>query len=341
MLRSRSSRNAGMTNPAIAQSTAVATGATLGRGAAIWNELWWREADFYPRVAQGGAISTVGTLQMVEEMEKASARWQRLDDNDALKSAIDLAKQSLAEVKAQTEYQDQKATRLLTVTTFLSALSGLLFSRFEDAYPIDTITSQPLGSAVLLGCCYGAFAAFVIISLSGALVTFHATRTRFKYPPYQTTEEQEKDPESLLFYGGLIRSRPRAWIKGWVTAGADRDPGDKPTLRDDLRQRYFRHLVSETYLVAAKTADKLRYLEPAQSLLAISLRFLFLWLLLLAPVSILVPSTKPPAQPTKVTLVLAPPPSPSASPALPPGPAENGTPPVVTAPSSGTKGQRP
>jgi hypothetical protein len=280
---------------------------------------------------------------MVEEMEKASARWPALDDNDALKSAIDLAKQSLAEVKAQTEYQDQKATRLLTVTTFLSALSGLLFSRFEDAYPIGTIASQPLGTALLLCCGYGAFAAFVIVSLSGALVTFHATRTRFKYPPYQTTEEQEKDPESLLFYGGLIRSRPRAWIRGWVTAGTQRDPGEKPTLRDDLRQRYFQHLVSETYLVAAKTADKLRYLEPAQSLLAISLRFLFLWLVLLAPISILVPSTKPPAQPAKVTLVPAPSPSPPPSSAAPAGPADNVTPRVVTPPppSNGTKGQRP
>ena len=325
-----------MTNRATAQSTGVATGATLGRVAAIWNALWWREADFYPRVAQGGVISTLGTLPMVEEMEQASARWPALDDDDALKSAIDLAKQSLAEVKAQTEYQDQKATRLLTVTTFLSALSGLLFSRFEDAYPIGTIASQPLRSALLLCCGYGAFAAFVILSLSGALVTFHATRTRFKYPPYQTTEEQEKDPESLLFYAGLIRSRPRAWIKGWVMAGAHCDPGEKPRLRDDLRQRYFQHLVSETYLVAAKTADKLRYLEPAQSLLAISLRFLFLWLILLAPISILVPSTKPPAQPAKVTLVPAPPSS-----AVSAGPADNVTPRVVNPPSNGTKGQRP
>ena len=330
-----------MTNPATAQSIAVATGATLGHGAAIWNALWWREADFYPRVTEGRAISTLGTLRVVQEMEKASARWPTLDDNDALKSAIDLAKQSLAEVKAQTEYQDQKATRLLTVTTFLSALSGALFSRFEDTYPIDTITSQTCGRAVLLGCSYAVFAAFVIVSLSGALVIFHATRTRFKYPPYQTTEEEEKDPESLLFFGGLIRSRPRAWIKGWVTAGANGDPGDKPTLRDDLRQRYFRHLVSETYLVAAKTADKLRYLEPAQSLLAISLRCLFLWLLLLAPISIFVTVTKPPAQSSKVTLVPALAPLPPPLPAQSAGPAENVTPSVVNAPSNGAKGQHP
>src|SRR5262249_28310903 len=152
---------------------------------------------------------------------KASARWPTLDDNEALKIATDLAKQSLAEVKAQTEYQDQKATRLLTVTTILSALSGALFSRFQDSYPIDTVIIQPPCVALLLGTGYAAFAAFVIASLSGALVTFHAIRTRFKYPPYQTNQEQDQDPESLLFYGGLIRSRPRAWINGLVRAHED------------------------------------------------------------------------------------------------------------------------
>jgi predicted component of type VI protein secretion system len=272
-------------------------------------------------------------------MERASARWPTLDDNDALKGAIDLAKDSLAEVKGQTEYQDEKATRLLTVTTFLSALSGVLFSRFEDAYPVDTITRQPLVGALFLGCSYGAFAAFVIASLSGALVSFHATRTRFKYPPYQTTEDQENDPESLLFYGGLIRSRPSAWIKGWVTARADGDPGDRPALRDDLQQRYLRHLVSETYLVAAKTADKLRYLEAAQSLLAIALEFLFFWLVLLALISTVVPSTKPPAHPVQMPLGPAPSSSQLPSPALPGAPVGNVTPSVATAPPTGRKDQ--
>jgi hypothetical protein len=293
-----------MSDPGATKATTVATSATLGRAAAIWNALLWRNVDFYPRIAQDGAISTLDTVSVVQEMEMASARWPTLDDNQALKIATDFAKQSLAEVKAQTEYQDQKATRLLTITTILSALSGALFSRFEDAYPIDTVTIQPLGSALLLGFGYATFVAFVIASLSGALVTFHATRTRFKYPPYQTIEEQERDPESLLFYGGLIRSRPRAWMRGWVTAGANGDAEDKLALRGDLQQRYFRHLVSETYLVAAKTADKLRYLEPPQSLLAISLRCLFLWLLLLASISMLIPPTKRSAQqPIQVTVV--------------------------------------
>lgn len=336
-------------------SAPIATGASLRLVAAIWNALWWRDADFYPRVAEGGVVSTLGTSPMLKEMEKASERWSKLENNDSLKDAIALAKQSLAEVKAQTEYQDQKATRLLTVTTFLSALSGALFSRFEDAYPVSTVLSQPNWITLLLISCYVIFSAFVILSLSGALVTFHAIRTRFKYPPTQNTEDQEKDPRSLLFYAPLIRSRPRAWINGWVTAGADGDFGERPMLRDDLQQRYFRDLVSETYLVAAKTADKVRYLQPAQSLLAASLRCLFFWLLFLAPTSIFAPSTKALIKPIEVTLVSASSPSPQ-SPAMSPAgqvpspqplsapstePAKNGMPPSVAAPAHGSKDPHP
>jgi hypothetical protein len=237
----------------------------------------------------------------------------------------------------------------------LSALSGALFTRLEDAYPIDTIRIQPLGIAALVSGGYVAFAAFILASLSGALVTFYATRTRFKYPPYQTTAEQDKDPESLLFYGGLIRSRPRAWIKGWVVGGAADDPGDRPTIRDDLKQRYLQHLVGEAYLVAAKTADKLRYLEPGQNLLAISLRCLLVWLVLLVAIAAFVPSTKPPSQPIQATLVTSQSPAPpavsptqttvptkgSAPPGLPPKAGDDATQPPATPASNGTKEQHP
>lgn len=314
-----------MTNPVVAPRTSLPTRANLGPMRAIWSALRGGSADFYPRVVEDGGVSTLDTMRLLEEMGQASTRWRRLSNNPDLKVAIELAKQSLTEVKAQTEYQDQKATRLLTITTFLTALSAALFSHFEETHPISAITTQNLGAAVLVGLGYVGFCAFVILSLSGALVTFHATRTRFKYPPFQTTEEQERDPKSLLFYGGLIRSRPRAWVSGWVASGGDGDLGDQPAIRDDLPQRYLQHLVSETYLVAAKTADKLRLLEPAQSLLAISLRCLFAWLLILALVGTLVPSTKPTPKPVEVTLI--PPPSPDT-------PANNGA-----FPTTGESGQ--
>ena len=72
-------------------------------------------------------------------LEKMSAPEMSLDD------AIELAKASLDEVKAQTEYQDQKAMRLLTVTTFLSALSGALFVNFSANYPLRMADSLSAG----------------------------------------------------------------------------------------------------------------------------------------------------------------------------------------------------
>jgi hypothetical protein len=318
-----------MTNPATKQKTSLRTGAELGPVRAILGALFWRSADFYPRVVSAGSISTLETVSVVKEMSAASARWPAIAADDDLAFAINLARQSLSEVKAQTEYQDQKATRLLTITTFLTALSGALFGHFEDTYPISALPTQNTLSFVLVGLGYVGFCAFIILSLSGALVTFHATRTRFKYPKDQTTEDQEDDPKSLLFYGGLIRSRPRAWMKGWVSGGSGFEAGDHAEIRQDLQQRYFQHLVQETYLVAAKTADKLRILEPAQSLLAASLRCLFAWLLVLALVGILVPSTKPVSKPLEVNLI---------QPSLPSNASPNGSLPA-TAPATGETGQ--
>lgn len=228
--------------------------------------------------------------------------WAQLD-GQTIDEAIKLARQSLDEVKGQTEYQDQKATRLLTVATFLIALSGLLFTRFQDSYPLGALSTLSLGGYLLALASYALFGAFVIAALSGALVTFHATRTRFKYPPFETASKQEEDPKSLVFYSALVRVRPRAWANAWVATGVAEADHLAPALRADLFQRYFQNLVGETYLVAAKTADKLRYLQPAQSLLAISLRCLFVWLILLAVLSVAIPPTKSAAAPRDVNSV--------------------------------------
>src|SRR5579862_57732 len=45
------------------------------------------------------------------------------------------AQESLAEAKGQTEYQDQKVSRLLTIVSFLTAAAGALFSKIADCYP--------------------------------------------------------------------------------------------------------------------------------------------------------------------------------------------------------------
>jgi hypothetical protein len=99
--------------------------------------------------------------------------------------------------------------------------------------------------------------------------------------------------------------RPAAWARSFVaiqvTAGRE-----TLVLNPALRQLYFRDLVTEAYLVAAKTADKIRYLESAQRLLSWALRCLLARLVILAIVSFL-PPTAWPAKPTRVELVSTPP----------------------------------
>lgn len=285
-----------------ASPKSVATKANLSLLAAVWNAFWWREIDFYPRIATDGKIETMGTPEVVAEINDATEHWNNIEGT-MIEEALKLARQSLDEVKEQTEYQDQKATRLLTVTTFFGALSGLLFARFQDSYPLGAISTVKSDAIFLLIASYIVFSAFVMAALSGALVIFHATRTRFKYPPFETVSKQEEDPKSLLFYSALVRVRPRTWANAWIATGQAGDGGSRPMLRTDFRQRYLQNLVGETYLVAAKTADKLRYLQPAQSLLAISLRCLFVWLILLGVISVAIPPTKPAVAPTEIKLV--------------------------------------
>lgn len=256
---------------------------------AVWHALWSRDLDFYPRVVgPAGTVISLDTQAMVKEFNEAAQDWTRLDERD-LDDAIKLARQSLDESKDQTEYQDQKATRLLTITTFLTVLSGALFIRFNDTYLLGSLWDRSWWAICLVVLGYAVFGLFLLTALAGALVTFHATRTRFKYPKQESAPREEGDPKSRLFYSGVISIRPKAWAGTFVTESAARTG---PALRDDIVQAYYRDLVSETYLVAAKTADKLRYLEPAQTLLSGSLKCLLLWLIILPIIAVTVDAKK-------------------------------------------------
>ena len=232
--------------------------------------------------------------------------WAKLDPKEeGLDKAIDLAKASLQEAKAQTEYQDQKATRLLTVSTFLTALAGAFFTTFSTDYPLKTLSQQPTCDWWLLVVCYAAFFLFIMFSLSGALVTFHASRTRFKYPAEATVDRQGGKARSYLFFREMIGVTPEGWASSFVTVEGE-GSAQTATLNPDLKIEYLKNYVSEAYLVAAKTADKLRFLQPAQSLLSYALRCLMIYIVLFAWVVTYLPPTKPAAPPTEVKIVAEP-----------------------------------
>jgi len=233
--------------------------------------------------------------------------WDTLDpENNKLDDAIDLAKASLAEVKAQTEYQDGKATRLLTITTFLTALAGAFFTSFASDYPLRTLTDQSGWIYGMVLSTHLAFLAFVLFALAGALVTFHATRTRFKYPALATVGSQVGPAKSFLFFREIIGVTPTGWANSFVTVAQSADGKPVAKLRSDLKIEYLKNYVTEGYLIAAKTTDKLRYLQPAQSLLASSLRCLLIYVVLLSVTYSTIQPTKGKPVASKVELVKAP-----------------------------------
>ena len=148
--------------------------------------------------------------------------------------------------------------------------------------------------------------AFVLFALGGALVTFHATRTRFKYPATATVAKQAGPTKSFLFFREIIGVTPAGWADSFVTVATVADGKPAAVLRADLKIEYLKNYVGEAYLIAAKTADKLRYLQPAQSLLAWALRCLLLYIVLLTLTQAMVKPTKPAPAAIKVEVVTAP-----------------------------------
>lgn len=264
----------------------------LGIFRAIWQSLTDVEISFFPRVEndKGELIALDAQLaitRMANEIKLLSPTLKKDDLDDAMK----LARQSLDEVTSQTEYQDGKATRLLTILTFMSAFSGLLFNRLADGYPIAHLSWTDASSttvSLFVIICYVVFAIFTLLAVSGALVTFHAIRARFRYP-----KEAAEDlrPKSLLFYMSISRTQPDRWGKAFL------DPLDSSKLKGDLKVDYLRNYIIESYLVAAKVADKMRFLEPAQRLQSWAIKALLLWLVLIAGAFAFVPAVKKESNP--------------------------------------------
>ncbi|MBZ9803384.1 hypothetical protein [Mesorhizobium sp. ES1-6] len=270
----------------------IETDAEMGWFDAIACSFFNKSIDFYPRLGTQ-KIESVPSSAIIAEMVEATKHWNEFESTDAnLDKAIELARASLNEAKQQTEYQDQKATRLLTVTTFLTALAGAFFTTFTGEYPLQTIGAVPVGWSLLLAGTYLSFVLFVLSALTGALVTFHGTRTTFKYPAEATVVGQAGPTRSYLFFREMIGVSPTGWVNSFVTA-IEKDGKTIAVLKPDLKVKYLENYVSEAYLVATKTADKLRYLQPAQILLASALRFLLVYVVLLVIVKATINPTKP------------------------------------------------
>ena len=269
---------------------------TLRWWEAIFAAFFDRPLDHFPRFRDFDRSVGFSAEDIVAQIDGALDKLAPPKDEDQqklLNALISHGREALDEVKELTEYQDQKSTRLLTIATFLSAVSGLLFKGFVDAHPLDEIEGWPIIWAILT---HGAFAAFITSTVFGALVIFHATRIRFKYPKLNPADLSEtRTPKSFLFYPRIIEVQPGAWARAFLDAG-----GTQPNPK--LSVEFAKNYIVESYLVAAKVADKLRYLERAQDMLAFALRALIVWLALLSVSSLLLPRVEAPRPPIELHL---------------------------------------
>ena len=271
---------------------------------------WWaalrdawlqRDTAHFPQcepvaLAQSTHVSDREIISVMKTaLEHLSAGDDTVEDKAALEALVERSRESLDEVKAQTEYQDQKSVRLLTVATFFVALSGLLINEFGKNHSIRIIWGGAIDGWQLLSVpVYLGFALFALSVVVGALVTFHATQTRFRYER-ETAIKPGVPPRSQIFFRGIIRADPAEWARNFT-----QDSGGGTIPAKDLSLRYAKNYILESYLVAAKVADKMRYLEAAQAILAFSLKVLLIWLPILAVVLIIHPGDETEDQPSNV-----------------------------------------
>jgi len=202
---------------------------------------------------------------------------------------LNLAKTSLAEVKSQTEYQDAKAARLLTIVAFVTAAVGMLFGKFIDLYPLHHSFEVGGRSAIIVELTYGSIGVYLILIACGAMIIFHATATRFIWP----TEPDGADPNkvrSVLFFQHIGQTSADSWGKVFASDS------------DTLLQTYYECFVAETYLVSVKVSDKVRYLDSGQKILLSAIRVLLIAFLLTIITFIAVEPTKPVAVPSPKAL---------------------------------------
>ena len=118
-----------------------------------------------------------------------------------------------------------------------------------------------------------------------------------------------------MFYQLISKAEPAAWAKqiaAWQQAAAAGGPTDD--LGRHLRIAYLRDYVVESYLIACKTYDKIRYLIPAQTLMFWATRLFVVWIFVLTAVLVWVPRDKTAKHEVQVSVAVAPAPAPSTAP---------------------------
>jgi uncharacterized integral membrane protein (TIGR00697 family) len=231
--------------------------------------------------------STMVTIRHTEEdcLREMKTELENFNPTDPaiLNGFYELSKKSLEEVKHLTEYEDEKANRILTAVAFLSALGGLLFV---------TLVPRNYSGAVLglnnwnwpSWCYYVSFALFLFFLVLGTLLVVWALKPRFNIPPswgkMSKSDSNEIEPSSFLFFEQILKTGPQEWAGAFCKGSADQ-----------VKAKYIKCNITETYLVSDKIRKKLNYMQPGIFLLWLAVIFLGIWLVSCALLMIIPPGS--------------------------------------------------
>jgi Family of unknown function (DUF5706) len=183
--------------------------------------------------------------QQAQDVLEALSKWQPTTPNEYLPGA----QWSLKTVTHLTEYEDEKANRILTAMAFLSALVGVVFAAVVQKCPMSYVSL--LGargycfSSLALFAVYVLFPLYFLILAVGATLTVFAVRPRFRIP-----KTWAGTPGSLLFYAKIVSASGKEWANAFAQrSGVEVD------------RQYLKDAIFETYLIAQKIRIKLRKLR--------------------------------------------------------------------------------
>jgi hypothetical protein len=213
------------------------------------------------------------------DMFRRLSAWKIPEDR--LGDVHDAAKASFVEVKSLTEYQDGKASRLLTVIAFLSVVVGAVFTRFSSEYAWPGF-ARPRGSPEwwLPSATYLLFIAYVVTVTLAVLFVLIAIRPTFNLPAGWRTGGGDQ-PKSMLFYAGILAASAPNWAAKFERLCED----------NALKAEYTKCYVGEAFLVAEKVADKLSLIRFGMGALLSAMVILLLFFALFGATVIFIEPT--------------------------------------------------
>jgi hypothetical protein len=204
---------------------------------------------------------------------------------DDLLAFSQAAQRSLDAVTHLTEYEDDKANRILTAMAFMSAFAAVIFavvpSRYPLSMPLILLRAGAQADAFFLLAVYGSFIAFALTLTIGVAFVLHAVRPRFNVP--KAWKPDGTKPASLLFFEKIVEVSPADWANAFVGAQ-----------KSDLLATQVKNSVLETYLIAEKIEAKMRWLSIGVKLFFASTIILAFLLPLVAATFVLVPENAEP-----------------------------------------------